>query len=82
MECNPLAQPSFLKQVDSRAVGHSKLAKSHPNIHEKESFDPDVPRIEDVIRGIARDVPDEEWEKLPHDLTDRLDYYLYGTEDQ
>ena len=47
---------------------------------EKESFDPDAPRIEDVIKEIAKDVPDEEWEKLPHDLTDRLDYYLYGAE--
>ena len=47
---------------------------------EEESFDPDAPCIEDVIREIAGDVPDEEWEKLPHDLTDRLDYYLYGAE--
>ena len=49
---------------------------------EEEFFDPDAPRIEDVIREIVKDVPDEEWEKLPHDLTDRLDYYLYGAEDQ
>jgi len=42
---------------------------------EEESFDPSAPRIEDVIREIVKDVPDEEWEKLPHDLTDRLDYY-------
>ena len=41
----------------------------------------DTPRIEDTIREIAEDVPDEEWEKLPHNLTDRLDYYLYGVEE-
>ena len=78
-----LARPaSFLKQVDIRAVGHSEPTKSHPDIHEKESFDPDVPRIEGVTRRIARDVPNEEWEKLPHGLTDRLDCSLYGVEDQ
>ena len=47
----------------------------------EEPFDPEAPPIEDVIREIAKDVPDEEWEKLPYDLTDRLDYYLYGAEE-
>ncbi len=36
-----------------------------------------VPSIEDEMRKIAR-VPDEEWDKLPPDLIDRSDYYLYG----
>ena len=28
-------------------------------------------------KEIAKEIPQEEWDKLPADLTDRLDYYLY-----
>lgn len=42
-------------------------------------YDPKAPRIEDVLAELAREVPEEEWEKLPRDLTDNLDHYLYGT---
>jgi hypothetical protein len=30
------------------------------------------------IRDIVRDVPNEEWEKLPRDGSANLDHYLYG----
>lgn len=30
------------------------------------------------IREIVKDVPDEEWEKLPRDGSANLDHYLYG----
>ena len=43
--------------------------------------DPNAPSIEDRIAELARGVPDEEWEKLPEDLSQRLDYYLYGVDD-
>lgn len=49
--------------------------------YKKEFFDPDGLRIENVIREITKGMPDEEWEKLPHDVTDRLDCYLYCAED-
>lgn len=45
---------------------------------EEPPFDAAAPAIEDVISDIFKDVPDEEWDRLPPDLTDRLDYYLYG----
>jgi hypothetical protein len=35
--------------------------------------------IEDVLLGLARKAPQEDWEKLPSDLTDNLDHHLYGT---
>lgn len=38
-----------------------------------------APPIEEVLADLAREIPKEEWEKLPSDLTDNLDYYLYGT---
>ena len=34
--------------------------------------------IEDVIAAAFKDVPAEDWDRLPDDLTDRLDDYLYG----
>ena len=35
--------------------------------------------IEEKIQQIAADIPEDEWEKLPPDLTDNLDHYVYGT---
>ncbi len=46
---------------------------------EKEGFDQTAPRIEEVLRAIMADVPQEEWDRLPADLTDHLDHYIYGT---
>jgi len=35
--------------------------------------------IEDVLAELAREIPQEEWKKLPEDLTDNLDHYIYGS---
>ena len=45
---------------------------------EEPEFDAQAPAIEDVLSDLAKDVPDEEWDRLPPDLTDKLDDYLYG----
>ncbi len=42
-------------------------------------YDPSAPPIEEVLADLARGVPEAEWDKLPSDLTDNLDHYLYGT---
>jgi len=42
----------------------------------------DARSIEDKIAAITADVPDEEWAKLPPDLSDQLDHYVYGTPKQ
>ncbi|MBN2124519.1 MAG: hypothetical protein JW821_09525 [Deltaproteobacteria bacterium] len=34
--------------------------------------------IEEVLSDIAKEIPQEEWDKLPEDLNDNLDHYLYG----
>ena len=39
----------------------------------------DQPSLEDKFAEIVADVPSEEWEKLPTDLGDNLDHYIYGT---
>jgi hypothetical protein len=38
----------------------------------------DTRSIEEKIAEIVADVPDEEWAKLPPDLGDNLDHYIYG----
>ncbi len=38
--------------------------------------------IEEKIQERAAQIPDEEWDNLPADLLDRLDHYLYGTQDR
>jgi hypothetical protein len=42
-------------------------------------FDRTARPIEDVIAELAAQVPQAEWDRLPDDLTDNLDHYLYGT---
>jgi hypothetical protein len=45
----------------------------------EDEFDPSAPPIEDVLAAIVANVPKEEWDRLPADLTDHLDHYIYGT---
>ena len=35
--------------------------------------------IEEIIAELANQVPREEWDRLPSDLSDNLDHYLYGS---
>ena len=46
------------------------------------AFDPNAPSIEDELMELAKEVPDEEWAKLPDDLIDNFDHYVYGTPKQ
>jgi len=45
----------------------------------KEDLNPNAPPIEERLRAIWADIPQEEWDRLPADLTDNLDHYIYGT---
>jgi hypothetical protein len=38
--------------------------------------------LEERLSAIWADVPASEWTKLPDDLTDHLDHYIYGTPKQ
>jgi type I restriction enzyme S subunit len=46
---------------------------------DEERLDPNAPPIEEKLRAIWADVPDEEWDRLPADLSDHLDHYIHGT---
>lgn len=41
-------------------------------------YDESARPIEEILQELAREVPQEEWDSLPADFTDRLDYHLYG----
>ena len=41
-------------------------------------FDESVQPIEEILAKIAAEVPTEDWDALPADLTENLDFYLYG----
>ncbi len=36
--------------------------------------------LADLFAAIAKDVPEEEWARIPSDLSKNLDHYLYGSE--
>ena len=55
-------------------IDGKKLKQTHREDHRDERT------LEEIIEDSFKDVPQEEWDKLPHDLTDRLDYYIYGTD--
>ena len=42
-------------------------------------YDHSARPICDILRELAAEVPQAEWDNLPDDLTDNLDHYIYGT---
>jgi Arc/MetJ-type ribon-helix-helix transcriptional regulator len=55
---------------ESAAVGSPAL---------NEAPDAEHRLIWDEILELTADVPDEEWDKLPTDLAEQHDHYIYGT---
>jgi hypothetical protein len=41
-------------------------------------FDPNAKPFWQMVLEIGASIPDEEWEKVPTDLSINLDHYLYG----
>jgi hypothetical protein len=44
----------------------------------KAHYDKSARPIEDLLEELAKKIPQEEWDRLPSDLNDNLDHYLYG----
>jgi len=40
---------------------------------------PETSPIEELLSAITKQVPDEEWESIPTDLSKNIDHYLYGS---
>lgn len=45
---------------------------------EGQAVDQSAPTVESLIEALGADVPSDEWRKIPPDLGDNLDHYLYG----
>ncbi len=35
--------------------------------------------LEEILEHFSKNIPDEEWDKLPPDFSFNLDHYIYGT---
>ncbi len=68
-EMSPQGKLLRVTEIEELVLGHAG----------QPLYDPSAPAIEDVLADLARGVPQAEWDKLPKDLTDNLDHYLYGT---
>ena len=71
-EFSPLGRPNKVLQVDRWEVIPLGEAR----------YDEAARPIEEILAELGRDVPLDEWKKLPPDLTDNVDHYLYGTPKQ
>jgi hypothetical protein len=79
------------KSVRARVKGHAEMSPQGKLLRVTEIeelvfgpvgealYDTSAPSIEEVLAGLAREVPQVEWDRLPSDLTDNLDHYIYGT---
>jgi hypothetical protein len=69
-------------EIAARAAelkGHRlKVIVLHPE-PKVEADRPPPGSIEEVVESLSAQVPDEEWDKLPADLSQNLDHYIYGT---
>ena len=68
-EYSPLGKPLRVTRIEKLEI----QSLSELSYDEKER------PIEDILEEIAKGLPKEEWEKLPADLTDKIDFYLYGS---
>jgi len=71
-----IGRGEFSPQGKALRVKHVEALRLRPT--EEVSYDTTARPIEDVLAELAREIPENEWEKLPPDLTDNLDHYLYG----
>ena len=59
-----------MRKQARRQPASTRLAATEP--------EPTGLRLRREFQELAREVPQEEWDKLPKDLLDNLDHYLYG----
>jgi hypothetical protein len=43
-----------------------------------DEFDENAPPIWETVEALGKEIPEEEWAKLPNDASINLDQYLYG----
>lgn len=60
-------------------AGRRLHVTAYPRVEGANAEGDPTPGIEERILATFADVPDSEWERLPADLSDNLDHYIYGT---
>ena len=58
-------------QLRDSAITHTETSTWTRSLEQGRSLD-------EIVRANFKDVPLREWDRLPDDLIDRLDEYLYG----
>jgi hypothetical protein len=61
-------------QPDQPSVAAKSVIDSHRKVGE---FDENAPPIWETVEALGKEIPDEEWAKLPNDASINLDHYLY-----
>ena len=64
-----------VKIIDDRGIESLKVIKVESADAVPPAANPRGQRIEDQIAELFADVPQEDWDRVPHDLIDRLDHY-------
>lgn len=63
----------------TRGVHKTSTPKPSKRLNGKSTSATDPLALEKDLMELARSIPDTEWEKLPKDLNENLDHYLYGS---
>ena len=69
------------QRYTAESAGKNLLLRPESESAPVENVDPEEWRgltIEEKIQRIAAQVPEDEWDKLPLDLSENLDHYVYG----
>jgi len=62
----------------TRGIRKTGMSVPSKRTHNKSTSVTDPLGLEKDLMAMARSIPDSEWEKLPKDLNENLDHYLYG----
>jgi GTP-dependent phosphoenolpyruvate carboxykinase len=71
-----IQQIEHLSETELEAVKQSIDSVIH---HEEPQYDTTVPPVWEIATQIGAEIPQEEWAKVPSDLSKNVDHYLYGS---
>lgn len=63
----------------TRGISKTGARKPSMRVNGKSIRTSDPLALEKDLMELARAIPDNEWAKLPKDLNENLDHYLYGS---
>jgi len=82
MITDPIEIEGTWEQIASQApryAGHKMRLTVLPEMAQETPDEQDTRSLEEKIAEIVSRVPEEEWNRLPSDMGDDLDHYIYGT---